>query len=633
MEVNASDERSASVLTDRVTRAMESTTLSFQQQNGIYDPMNGRPNCIILDEVDGADAKSSIAALLKIIQAEKPIKGTKSYGKKTYLRRPIIFICNHKYAPTLRPLLPYARQFDVSPPSTDRMVSRLRSILAEENMTVVSGAGLLRQLISAAGGDIRSCLHTLQFASARAREIHFLTKKKRNDIDLDLHNSVVDISPVLNVALNGDGPRGMKDTRSDIIGTLKSVFRKIKLKRAAGDNSTSSSSKLKRDVERVLQIVDTFGDVSKTLDGIFLNLLNVSYIDPTLDRCWTAHEWLSSIDVYRSHKTSAASNNHAEHRLIQNCHIPAAAAAIHILCRVETSPDLTFSMRPLLDSIYQLEANNALIHKFLEGLSPKAKSGLTSYGFASEVLPYCSWLLSAGEGNGALSRDVSSIEILTKEEKSSFDAHVEMLQTLGLTYKRVDESDVQQGHMNMRKDNSFGVEMRLEPEIDKVLHFQGIPKSILRRNDVPPVMKELLAHATSVATLRQQELLEPKGKNKRKKENNSQPSPAAATLSTMIVAEESKLKSKPESEIDFKIDEKMRVKATKNFLGIGASRARAARSARKAAQVGFDRSKNKKKFSNTGSGVPLDEVIKFRFQKGFTQAVRLPCSKDDFTLF
>lgn len=70
-----------------------------------------------------------------------------------------------------------------------------------------------------------------------------------------------------------------------------------------------------------------------------------------------------------------------------------------------------------------------------------------------------------------------------------------------------------------------------------------------------------------------------------------------------------------------------------NFLGIGAAKAKAARSARKAALVGFDRgAKKKKKISNTGSGVPLDEVLRFKYQKGFTQAVRLPCSRDDFTL-
>jgi len=68
-------------------------------------------------------------------------------------------------------------------------------------------------------------------------------------------------------------------------------------------------------------------------------------------------------------------------------------------------------------------------------------------------------------------------------------------------------------------------------------------------------------------------------------------------------------------------------------LGIGAAKAKAARNARKAAQIGVDRTKKSaKKYSNTGSGVPIEEVIRFKYQKGFTQAVRLPCSKSDFTI-
>ena len=74
--------------------------------------------------------------------------------------------------------------------------------------------------------------------------------------------------------------------------------------------------------------------------------------------------------------------------------------------------------------------------------------------------------------------------------------------------------------------------------------------------------------------------------------------------------------------------------ARQNFLGVGAARAKAARSARKAAQVGYGKGPKKaKKLSNAGSGVPLEEVIRFKYQKGFTQAVRIPCNKNDFTIF
>jgi len=67
---------------------------------------------------------------------------------------------------------------------------------------------------------------------------------------------------------------------------------------------------------------------------------------------------------------------------------------------------------------------------------------------------------------------------------------------------------------------------------------------------------------------------------------------------------------------------------SQNFLLAGAKKAKAARSARTAARVGFERSK-KDKLSNTGSGVPISQVVRLKYVKGFTQAVRTPCRLED----
>ena len=208
LEINGSDVRTASALRETVTRAMESSTLS-------PTGASGKPNCLILDEIDGADAKQAVAALVEIIRADMPEK--KGASKKPYLRRPIIFVCNHKYAPALRPLLPFARQFDVSPPSNQRLVARLRAVLGEEDLSVVAGSNILHQLVVSSGGDIRSCLFTLQFAAAKAREKTTLTPSRKS--------TVVDISPSLQSALKGDG---LKDSRNDIADTMAQVFRKRK---------------------------------------------------------------------------------------------------------------------------------------------------------------------------------------------------------------------------------------------------------------------------------------------------------------------------------------------------------------------------------------------------------------------
>jgi len=66
----------------------------------------------------------------------------------------------------------------------------------------------------------------------------------------------------------------------------------------------------------------------------------------------------------------------------------------------------------------------------------------------------------------------------------------------------------------------------------------------------------------------------------------------------------------------------------KNFLSIQAKKAKEARSARTAARVGVERSKNNK-FSHTGSQVPFRQVVRLKYVKGFTQAVRTPCRLED----
>ena len=130
---------------------------------------------------------------------------------------------------------------------------------------MIGGSKLLFQLVAGSGGDIRSCLYTLQFASARAKEID---SKKRNKIEgyqgtgvtkdkIRGRNSnpMVDISPALNVALGGNG-RGMKDEQTEITGTLSAVFRKLKSRKIGGVAISSKKNGFGRDVDRVLKAVE-----------------------------------------------------------------------------------------------------------------------------------------------------------------------------------------------------------------------------------------------------------------------------------------------------------------------------------------------------------------------------------------
>lgn len=76
-----------------------------------------------------------------------------------------------------------------------------------------------------------------------------------------------------------------------------------------------------------------------------------------------------------------------------------------------------------------------------------------------------------------------------------------------------------------------------------------------------------------------------------------------------------------------------------NFLLMGAKKAKALRSARSAARVGCfvsdghhsQSTLQHSRLSNTGSGIPLSQVVKLKYVKGFTQAVSMPCRLDDLS--
>eukprot|EP00956_Cyclotella_meneghiniana_P010482 scaffold14602_cov52-Cyclotella_meneghiniana.AAC.5 len=601
---------------------MESSTLILggeEETNNGKVVAGGKPNCIILDEVDGADAKNAISAIVDIVRAEIPKSGGKGKKSKssarsttTYLRRPIILICNHKHAPALRPILPYARQFDVQPPNPERLTSRLRAVLSAEKMSVVGGGMLLHRLVASTGGDVRSCLYALQFASARAREVAMKKREREGIVGGGDGNVVVDISSTLMAAL-GDSGNGMKDMQSDVSNTVATIFRKDKSKRSnkrqKGNGGKVSTDLELKGVNNVLKTVEHFGDHSKTLDCLFMNVNRVAYVDPTLDRCAAAFDWLSGADMYRSQKSSVAMNNNAEHHSMQKYYMPSAAAAIHLLCCIETRPDLTFSTRELGDLHYKGQANTSLIHRFVEGFSPRARSGIGGGTdvVVSDMIPYGLWLLSAGNGKYSLSKPASSVDILSSEEKLAFSSHVATLRALGLTYVKDDRS------FNDFKPNNAHDNVRLEPDIDKLVKFEHVEGCYsIERKQVPPVLRELLAHGATLAALRERELEAKLG------QEISAPAKEQSQKETAIKP----IKSKS---TDVKADKRM---AARNFLNVGAAKAKEAKSARRAARVGFDRSK-KVKLSNTGSGIELSKVIRFKFQKGFTQAVRAPCQMED----
>lgn len=160
VEINASDDRS----TEAFKTALENAT----QMRSVVD-QEGRPNCLIFDEIDGAP-QSSIDFLIKFVNgtaAKKSKKGKTQAG--SILKRPIICICNDAYVPALRPLRQIAFVINFPPTCSTRLAARLMEIAKRQHITTDLGA--MMALAEKSNNDIRSCLSVLYFFKVQNKPV------------------------------------------------------------------------------------------------------------------------------------------------------------------------------------------------------------------------------------------------------------------------------------------------------------------------------------------------------------------------------------------------------------------------------------------------------------------------------
>ena len=81
-----------------------------------------KPNCLIIDEIDGSPAPT----INFLVQALK----------KSKLMRPVICICNDLYVPALRPLRQLSLLVPFPPTLSSRLVQRLQEIAQVRSITI-----------------------------------------------------------------------------------------------------------------------------------------------------------------------------------------------------------------------------------------------------------------------------------------------------------------------------------------------------------------------------------------------------------------------------------------------------------------------------------------------------------------
>ena len=288
VDVNASDERGAEGLRTRVMDAMQMRALGS----------DGRPNCIILDEIDGAiaaaDGRGAIGALVALARSDEKAgrggdgdddaappsaepksrrRGAAAKPSALTLQRPLVCICNDLSAPALRPLRDVARVFRFVPPTPARLAARLADIARQEGMVVEARA--LTLLAERTHCDVRAALHALQLLQRTRRRV-----------------AAVDVLAVV----------GEKDMTVGPMDAWRALFTLGSAQHKAKQQQRGAS-----DFEATLGLLHTVGDHQLVLTGVFENLANVRFTDTLLHKTSAAAAHLSDGDLLASAAMRGAS--------------------------------------------------------------------------------------------------------------------------------------------------------------------------------------------------------------------------------------------------------------------------------------------------------------------------------------
>lgn len=412
MEINASDERNGPALVSKVVSAMEMTSVTSDK----------RPNCIIIDEIDGAsgggEGRSAIQALIKLAQTkvagkrEKDTKevditsgaGAEARGhratsqnkaaqqKAKPLTRPVICICNDLYAPVLRPLRDIAKVFVVKPPRSEKLVDRLQTICRREKLK--ADKSTLRGLVEKTECDIRSCLNTMQF----------IAKKQKT----------MKLSDIVSVGA------GQKDISVGVFRIWKDL---LHLRQGPSIIGKVAESDSQRCLRRYNTLAD-FGDQDLVLGGIFESLPSIILFDMALTKTSTVLDNIQLMDCIQKRV-----GRNQEFSLLK--YLPACTLRVAGVLAGPENPSVRWP-RVLQSTRKDIAHRSMMIHKWRLGMNPETYASLAKTPALLDVLPYLPWLAAP-----AL-RPVSR-HLYSSEERKRLEKVVDTMLSLGVTFSLEDD--------------------------------------------------------------------------------------------------------------------------------------------------------------------------------------------------
>ncbi|XP_004705842.1 chromosome transmission fidelity protein 18 homolog [Echinops telfairi] len=459
VEMNASDDRSPEAFRTRIEAATQMESVLGT---------DGKPNCLVIDEIDGAPT-AAINVLLSILDRKGPqeVEAGALGGKRRrraeggLLLRPIICICNNQFTPSLRQLKQQALLLHFPPTLPSRLLQRLQEISRRRGMLADPGA--LAALCEKTDNDIRACINTLQFLHGQGRR--------------ELSVRTVRSTHV-----------GLKDQRKGLFAVWHEVFQLPRAQRRhmgqdvappahvllSGEADVAQTSASQR-FQRVLHVATSAGEHDKVVQGLYDNFLRLRLRDPTLGSVCSALDWLAFDDLL-----AQAALHGQSFQLLR--YPPFLPVAFHLLFAAVHVPHLTFPSSQQEAQNRRSQTEN-LIQMLVSGIAPSTRSRATPQALVLDMLCPLLDVLTPKL------RPVST-QLYSAREKQQLAGLVGTMLAYSLTYRQERTPDGQYTY-------------RLEPNVEDICRFPELPA----RKPLTYQAKQLVAREVELEKMRRVEAL------------------------------------------------------------------------------------------------------------------------------
>ncbi|XP_063041497.1 chromosome transmission fidelity protein 18 homolog isoform X2 [Engraulis encrasicolus] len=449
VEINASDDRSAELFQKRIDTATQMKSVLGA---------NEKPNCLIIDEIDGAPS-AAINVLLAILNRKEsrdegegagPNSLKKKKKKENVLLRPIICICNDLYVPALRPLRQQAFLLAFPQTQPSRLTQRLAEISRYQGMKVDTGT--LMALCEKTDNDIRSCINTLQFLHGRGKR-------------------QLDVRAVSSVCV------GQKDQNKGLFSIWQEIFQlprnANKRKRIGREGQEGVLNEGAQRLHHILHLASSCGENEKITQGLYDNFLHMKLKDPSLGGVCAGLDWLCFVDVLGEYMM------HTQNFTLLR-YTPFLPAAFHMLYAHTHTPRINYPSSHYEALTKQQQLRNGVV-AMLADIPPSVRSRVAITSLCLDMLSLLLDLIAPKL------RPVNP-QLYSSREKQQLLDLIDTMINYNLNYTQQRNPEGQYTYL-------------LEPNVEEVVRFPGLPP----RRQLTYQVKQLIAREIELERMRRTE--------------------------------------------------------------------------------------------------------------------------------